>query len=447
MQTLIMVAQLLLSLSILVFIHELGHFLAAKMFKTRVDKFYLFFDFMFPLPNVLNFALFKKKIGETEYGLGWFPLGGYVSIAGMVDETTDKDSLSAEPQPWEYRSKKGWQKMIIILGGIIFNLVFAMMIYTVLLFFVEKQYLPASSLKDGGVLVSEKAKELGFKDGDVILTVNGQEPVRFEDLLPISVLFGGEYKVSRMENGVATEKIIKIPSNFYKKFSKDMFAPFYHNVKVNSIVAGSNAEKGGLKTNDLVYIAKGVKITYFDQFKRVLDSSKGQQIQITVLRENEDKVLNVQVDSNGKLGFVPGYKLLEDKYKMQQYGFFESMKYGTNECVKLFTMQAISISKMVTREMDFKENVGGPIAMAKGFGVEWDWYRFWLFTAMISVGLAFMNLLPIPALDGGHAVVILIEMITGKPVNEKVLQFLQNVGTIIILGLMVFVFYNDLTRK
>ncbi len=447
MQTLIMVAQLLLSLSILVFIHELGHFLAAKMFKTRVDKFYLFFDFMFPLPNVLNFALFKKKIGETEYGLGWFPLGGYVSIAGMVDETTDKDSLSAEPQPWEYRSKKGWQKMIIILGGIIFNLIFAVMIYTALLFFAKKEYLPASSLKDGGVLVSEKAKELGFKDGDVILTVNGQAPVRFEDLLPISVLFGGEYKVSRMENGVASEKTIKMPANFYKKFKGDMFAPFYQNLKVESVIAGSNAEKGGLKNKDLILNTKGSVITSFDQFKNILDSSKGQQIQVSVLRNNEAKELTVNVDSTGKIGFMPGFELPKDKYKMQHYGFFESMKYGTNECVKLFTMQAISISKMVTREMDFKENVGGPIAMAKGFGVEWDWYRFWLFTAMISVGLAFMNLLPIPALDGGHAVVILIEMITGKPVNEKVLQFLQNVGTIIILGLMVFVFYNDLTRK
>jgi regulator of sigma E protease len=202
-----------------------------------------------------------------------------------------------------------------------------------------------------------------------------------------------------------------------------------------------------LKNKDLIVNTKGVAITSFDQFKNILDSSKGQQIQVSVLRNNESKDLTVQVDSSGKIGFMPGFELPKDKYKMQQYGFFESMKYGANECVKLFTMQAISISKMVTREMDFKENVGGPIAMAKGFGVEWDWYRFWLFTAMISVGLAFMNLLPIPALDGGHAVVILIEMITGKPVNEKVLQFLQNVGTIIILGLMVFVFYNDLTRK
>lgn len=447
MNTLIMVAQLLLSLSILVFIHELGHFLAAKFFKTRVDKFYLFFDFMFPLPSVLNFALFKKKIGDTEYGLGWFPLGGYVSIAGMVDETTDKDALPAIPQPWEYRSKKGWQKMIIILGGIIFNLIFAAMIFAGLNKWSKVEYLPAESLKNGGVMVSDLAKEFGFKNGDIILNINGDVPERFEDLTPISALFGSTYEVERIENGQKSVKTIDIPSNFYKKFNGSLFAPFYQNVLAENVPSGSNAEKGGLKKGDLIVSSMGTKITYFEEFKRILDSNKNKTIQVDIERNKNMVSLNIDVDKNGKLGFNPGFKLIDNKYPMKKYNWFQAFKFGTNECVKLFTMQAVSIFKMVKGEMNVKENVGGPIAMAKGFGVEWDWVRFWMFTAMISVGLAFMNLLPIPALDGGHAVVILIEMIIRRPVDEKILQVLQNIGTILILGLMVFIFYSDLTKK
>lgn len=447
MNTFIMAAQLLLSLTILVFIHELGHFLAAKFFKTRVDKFYLFFDFLFPLPSVLNFALFKKKIGDTEYGLGWFPLGGYVSIAGMIDETTDKETLAAPPQPWEYRSKKGWQKMIIILGGIIFNLIFAAMIFAGLIKWNSKEYLPAESLKDGGVMVTEMAKDLGFKDGDVILKINGDSPERFEDLTPISVLFGGTYEVERIENGQKSIKTIDIPDGFYKKYKGNLFAPRYQNILVENVMAGSNADKGGLKKGDVILSVFDSNITHFDVFRKILDSNKGKSIKVNVERNKSTLSLDVPVGKDGKIGFNPGFKLPEDKYKMKEYSWFQAFRFGSKECAKLFTMQAISIFKMIRGDMEFKENVGGPIAMAKGFGVEWDWIRFWMFTAMISVGLAFMNLLPIPALDGGHAVVILIEMILRRPVDEKILQVLQNIGTILILGLMVFVFYNDLTRK
>lgn len=442
-----MVAQLLLSLTILVFVHELGHFLAAKYFKTRVERFYLFFDFLFPMPSVLNFALFKKKVGETEYGIGWFPLGGYVSIAGMVDETQDKDKLAAEPQPWEYRSKKGWQKMIIILGGIIFNLIFAALIYAGIMKFSEKEYLPVSELADGGVYVSEGAKKLGFQNGDVILKVNGETPERFQDLTPISILFGGEYQVKRHTDNGVVDKTITIPKDYYKRFEREMFFPFYQNVMVDVVTAGSHAEKGGLQSGDIILEAHQTKITYFDLFRSILDSNKGKQIPILVDRKGEKKWLQVTVGDNGKIGFQPNFKLLEGKYHKKPYNLLQTLKYGSSECIKLFTLQAVSIGRMFSGEMKVKDNLGGPVAMAKGFGVEWNWLRFWMFTAMISVGLAFMNLLPIPALDGGHAVIILIEMITGKPVNEKVLQVLQNIGTVLILALMVFAFYNDLTRK
>lgn len=447
MNILIMVSQLLLSLTILVFVHELGHFLAAKFFKTRVERFYLFFDFLFPMPHVLNFALWKKKIGETEYGFGWFPLGGYVSISGMVDETQDANSLPSEPQPWEYRSKRSWEKMIIILGGIIFNLIFAIMIFGALLKIYNKEYLPAKQLQKGGVIVSDAAKNLGFKNGDVILKVNGKIPERFDDLVPISILFGGEYEVSRIINGSETKSKVTIPSNFYKKFEKDLFYPFYHTVTVTNVISGSAADKAGIKVSDMILSANEIDITHFDLLRQVLDSNKNKVIGINVLRGKDTITLKATVGENGKLGFNPGFKLAENTYKMKEYSVFQSLKYGANECTKLFTLQIVNVVKIFKGEINAKESVGGPIAIAKGFGVEWNWYRFWLFTAMISVGLAFANLLPIPGLDGGHAVIITIEAIIRKPINPKVLQTLQTIGTYLILGLMVFVFYNDLTKK
>lgn len=442
-----MVAQLLLSLTILVFVHELGHFLAAKFFKTKVERFYLFFDFLFPMPNVLNFALWKKKIGETEYGFGWFPLGGYVSIAGMVDETQDAEKLSSQPEPWEYRSKRSYQKMIIILGGIIFNLIFAVLIFAAVIKVFNKEYLPASQLNNGGVMVGDVAKSLGFKNGDVIVKVNGETPERFDDLVPISILFGGEYEVLREENGEQTTKKIPIPNDFYKKFEKSLFYPYYHTLSAENVVSGLGADKAGLKVGDKILTASGILINHFDHFRQILDSNKGKTISLSILRNKDSINLKVEVSSEGKIGFQPGFQLADSKYKMKEYSIGQSLKYGYSECVKLFTLQIVNVVKIFKGEIKAKESVGGPIAIAKGFGEEWNWHRFWLFTAMISVGLAFANLLPIPGLDGGHAVIITIEAITRKPINPKVLQILQTIGTYLILALMVFVFYNDLTKK
>lgn len=447
MNIVIMVAQLLLSLTILVFVHELGHFLAAKLFKTKVERFYLFFDFLFPLPTVLNFALWKKKIGETEYGLGWFPLGGYVSIAGMVDETQDAQQLATEPQPWEYRSKRSWQKMIIILGGIIFNLIFAILIYSALFKFYHKEYLPAEQLKNGGVFVSESAEKLGFKNGDIIAKVNGKAPERFDDLVPLSILFGGKYEVQRKQGEQIRTIEVDIPSDFYKRFDKSLFYPYYQNVTVDVVTTGSLADKAGLKSGDKILKANGTSITHFDLFRKILDSNKSKVINLEVDRAGKSVELSAQVGENGKLGFQPGFELPKNKYVKKQYGIFQSIKYGTEECFKLFTLQIVNLAKIFSGEIQAKDSVGGPVAMAKAFGVEWDWIRFWLFTAMISVGLAFANLLPIPALDGGHALVILIEAIIRRPLPVKVLQVLQNIGTYLLLALMVYVFYNDLTRK
>lgn len=442
-----MVSQLLLGLTLLVFIHELGHFLAAKLFKTRVDKFYLFFDFLFPLPDKLNFALFKKKIGETEYGLGWFPLGGYVSIAGMVDETQDADSMASEPQPWEYRSKKGWQKLIIILAGIIFNLIFAMIINFGLLKSVTKEYLPASELKNNGVFVSEYAKTLGFKNGDVILTVKGQTPERYDDIVPFSLAFGGDYTVERIENGVKSVKTIVIPGDFYKKFDKGMLTPYYHHVLVAKVSGNTPASKAGLKPNDIFVKLNNIEITHFDLFKQILDSNKGKTIPMIVNRDSQLVNLTVTVGADGKLGFNPGMKFMDSKYSLKQYSFSQCIKYAITETFKMFGLMGVNFMKMFTGEVKVADSLGGPIEMAEIYGAHWDWVNFWMVTAFISIALAFGNLLPIPALDGGHAIVIIIEMIIGRSLSLKTQQILQTIGTYILLTLMVFVLGKGIIKK
>ncbi|MFN5847464.1 MAG: RIP metalloprotease RseP, partial [Chitinophagales bacterium] len=311
----------------------------------------------------------------------------------------------------------------------------------------NKEYLPAEQLRNGGVMVGDLAKSLGFQNGDVILKVNGETPERFDDLVPLNILFGGEYEILRKVNGAETEQKISIPSDFYKKFEKNLFYPFYHTVSVENVVSGSAADKAGLKMGDKIISAKNLSVAHFDEFRQILDSSKSQTIGLDVLRGKDTAHLTVNVSESGKIGFNPGFQLADSKYKMKEYGLFQSLKYGASECVKLFTLQIVNVAKIFKGEIKAKDSVGGPIAIAKGFGVEWNWHRFWLFTAMISVALAFANLLPIPGLDGGHAVIIIIEAITRKPVNPKVLQILQSIGTYMILALMVYVFYNDLTRK
>lgn len=447
MNIVIMVAQLLLSLTILVFVHELGHFLAAKYFKTRVERFYLFFDFLFPMPSVLNFALWKKKIGETEYGFGWFPLGGYVSIAGMVDETQDADQLASEPQPWEYRSKRSWQKMIIILGGIIFNLIFAVMIGTALIKFVEVNYVPANTLKSGDVTFSESGLKLGFKQGDIIKSVNGELPSRINDIVPVNVILnGGVFRIEREENGATIQKDIQLPKNLFKTLKEPLLYATYSSLAVKKVEEGSNAWNAGLKKSDVIEKINGQEVVSFEQFKLILDSNKNKSVSLEVAHGKALRELKVQVNDKGAIGFYPKVIFDNEKYTTTNYSLLDAAKYGTLQSLSIFGLMYESIKKLFGGHVKAKDSVGGPIAMAKGFGSNWDWIHFWEFTAMISVMLAFMNLLPIPGLDGGHALIITYEAITRRPVNPKVLEILQTVGTYLILALMVFAFYNDISK-
>jgi regulator of sigma E protease len=445
MGTVIMIAQFLLALTILVTVHELGHFLAAKFFKIRVDKFYIFFDFLFPMSNVGNYALFKKQIGETEYGIGYFPMGGYVAINGMVDETTSSDQLASEPQPYEYRSKPHWQKIIVILGGIIFNIILGILIYAMWLSVFQKDYLPVSEMKSG-IYVHEAGAKLGFKQGDKIVAVNGTAPVRYDDCFPMEIFFGGNYTVERTENGATTNVTIDIPKDFHKQIRNKFFEPYYHQVKIMGVGDSSNALAAGVKPDDIITSLNGINYNNFGEFKAILDSNKSKLVTLDIKRNNEVVKINCKVDTAGKLGIMPLFTPNKSKYTTKEYSILESFKYGTSECFKNFMLQGAAIFKMGKGELSVKENLGGMITMAKIFGNEWVWSKFWLLTALISIGLAFMNLLPIPGLDGGHFVIIMYEWITGKPVSMKVMDTLQSVGTFLILSLMVFAMWNDIMR-
>lgn len=444
MGILIMVGQLILALTILVTIHELGHFLAARLFKIRVDKFYLFFDFLFPMANVMNFALFKKKVGDTEYGIGWFPFGGYVAINGMVDETTLSDQLASEPQPYEYRAKPHWQKIIVILGGIIFNIILGIMIYAMWLKTFQKEYLPLAELNKYGISISAQGDSLGFKNGDKIIKVNGVAPQRYDDLFPISIAFGGYYTIEREEGGNVVEKDIHLPENFYKQVKGAFFEPKYVSVKVAEISSKSPAKKAGLMKNDILVAVDHHEYTDYEMFRSMMDSNINKTITLTVLRENQRRDIVCTTDSNGKIGFMPGIVLNKEKYQMHAYTFMESLSYGFKESFKAFLMQAVGISKIVSGKIPAKDNVRGFGSMAEAFGEKWDWSWFWRLTGIISMALAFMNLLPIPGLDGGHFVIILYEWISGRTISLRVLDILQRIGTGLIFALLIYANFNDI---
>lgn len=445
MEGLIMAAQLILGLSILVTLHELGHFIPAKLFKTKVDKFYLFFDFLFPRQDLLNFSLFKIKKGDTEYGIGWFPLGGYVKINGMIDESMDNEFLKSEPKPYEFRSKKAWQKLIIMLGGVFVNLVTGVVIFIALTYYLGESYLPAKEAKYG-IVAHELAESIGLKTGDKILKINGKEIERFYDHLDPDVIMesGSYYTIER--NGL--QMVVSIPSDFINSLADKKYknAPFIDPAmpfKVGKVVAGFPAEKAGLKPNDLISAIDSTKILYFHQLQDVLKTKKSKNVTISILRENQPMALNCQVNEEGKLGFEVQSLL---KYETRQFGFAESVSKGTVKAFSFVALQAKGFKKLFTGEIDVSKSLSGPIGMAQQFGGSWDWIRFWTLTGLLSMVLAFMNLLPIPALDGGHALFLTYEMISGRKPSDKFYEVSQRIGMAILLSLMVFAVFNDVVR-
>jgi len=423
-------------LSILVVLHELGHFIPAKLFKTRVEKFYLFFDPWF--------SLFKFKKGETEYGIGWLPLGGYVKISGMIDESMDKEQLKQPPQPWEFRSKPAWQRLIIMIGGVTVNVFLGIAIYIGVLFVWGTQYIPTDQLTYG-IYADSVAAEMGLRSGDKILSLEGEKVEKFSDI-PLKILLEDARTIQIEREGKAEEINIpdKIVASMIKK--QDAFIEPAIIAIVAEVSSGSNAEKAGLLPGDKLISVEEDPTPFFQDVQKALRIRKGKEIDFKVLRNGEEKVLHGTVSENGTLGFgvIPADEQIP--LAVESYGLVESIPAGFNKAYSSFDNYIKQIKLIFKPETEAYKSLGGFITIGKAFSPTWDWQRFWSFTAFLSIILAIMNILPIPALDGGHVMFLIFEIITGRKPSEKVLEYAQIAGIIILLGLMLLANGNDILR-
>lgn len=433
----IKIAQLFLSLTILVTLHEFGHFWFAKRFKCRVDKFYLFFDFLFPFASVMNFALWKKKIGDTEYGLGWFPFGGYVQIAGMVDEQMDKTLIDTAPEPWELRSKPAWQRLLVMMGGILVNLVLGVLIFWMALLAYGKDTLPITNIPHG-LMVDSAAYNLGLRNGDFITSLDGR-PIRSINRIPVEIIMNG---IQHIEGIHANGEKFSIPVNnddrgkILKRLKKSNFVAARFIPKVDSVDQSSFAANANIKKGDRVIAINDVPVKFIDEYKTQVVKNKNKKVSVTILRGKDTVHTKCQVSDNGTLGIYQSpleeIELVEQKFNIGQ-AFVQGIKDG----MELILMQAKQFVVLFTVK-DAHQQVGGFYTMVQQMNSQWDWQQFWMFTGFLSLALAFMNFLPIPMLDGGYIMFILWEMITGKKVSDKVIYYANNVGLFIVLGLMVY---------
>lgn len=447
MDTLISVAQFMLALSLLVILHEFGHYFFAKLFKTRVEKFYLFFDFLFPLSNVLPFSLWKKKIGETTYGIGWFPLGGYVKIAGMVDESMDTEQMKLPPQPWEFRSKKAWQRLLIMLGGIIVNVLLAFIIFAFVLQIWGKKQLPMSQLKTGIEVADTFAYSLGFKDGDKIKAANGQPILYYNDLMAKVILSDN---ITLERNGKDTT--INLPKDLIGQMT-DRDAGMLFSIPfptiIDTIIPNSNAANMGLMKEDQITAVNGQATPYFLGLKRTLKAHKGDTVLLTILRAGASLQIPALVSDSGALGFynklprnTQDYAAIGYNFDTVKYGFFASFPAGIAMTGEKLGLYIENFKRFINPSTGAYKSAGGFASMSKLYGPRWDWENFWNMTAFISIMLAFMNFLPIPGLDGGYVMFLLYELITGRKPNEKFFEAATGIGLIFLL--MVMLYFNGM---
>lgn len=429
-----MAAQMIAALSILIVLHEAGHFVAARAFGIKVEKFYLFFD-------AWGIKLLKFRKGDCEYGIGWLPLGGYVKISGMIDESMDTEQLSKPPQPWEFRSKPAWQRLIVMLAGVFVNVVLGIAVFWMLTLKYGETYLPASEVKHG-IVAYDVAQGIGLQTGDKVLAINGEPLERFDDLLSPDVLLGNT--VLTVQRG-SEELEITIPPDFLNSLAeggRDSFIDPRFEFLIRDVVPGSPADKAGLQPDDRILAVDGKQISYFDQLQEALAARKSEEVQLTVLRGADTTQLTAATDTEGTLGFYS--KPLGLETKTIQYGFFEALPKSISRSFNTLALQVRSFGKLFKGDLDPQKTLSGPIGIAQQFGGEFDGLNFWTLVGLLSLVLAFMNILPIPALDGGHAMFLLVEMVKGEPLSDKFLEKAQIVGFVILLALMVFVFGNDI---
>ncbi|MCB0501718.1 MAG: RIP metalloprotease RseP [Bacteroidetes bacterium] len=433
----------ILSLSLLIVLHEFGHYITAKWFKVRVLKFYLFFDFLFPLPEVMKFSLLKKKVGDTEYGIGWFPLGGYVQMAGIMDESMDKEALKEPVKDYEFRAKPAWQRLIILLGGVIVNVLLAFVIYGFVIFHWGEKSFPVENMTHG-LHVSEQAKSIGLENGDIITYVEDEKVLEAgEETYMMLVKKAEEITVER--NG----ETIKLPIEgaFYGNLIKDLRTTSFVSPAqlpiVDTLLPGGTFGEAGAQKGDRIISVDGSPVGYFQDIPPLLQCKADQTIDITVLRGNDTIPLDVKVGEGDKIGFGPRFDFEIETVK---YGFGQSMVKGVQKSMEKLDMYIDQFALMFDKDIKGYKQIGGFGAIGGLFPKTVDWEAFWNLTAFLSIMLAFLNLLPIPALDGGHALFTIYEMIFRRPPNEKFMAAAQMVGMGILLVLVVFANGNDLFR-
>ncbi len=443
MELVIKLTQFLLSLSLLIILHELGHFIPAKLFKTRVEKFYLFFD--------VKFSLLKKKIGDTEYGIGWLPLGGYVKISGMIDESMDKEQMALPPQPWEFRSKPTWQRLIIMLGGVTVNFILAFVIYIGMAFFYGDSYIANNELTDGIHAANPILEEIGLKTGDKILSVDGEKIEKFNSLNE-RILLGKQIEIDR--NGA--KQMLTIPVDMIDKImsSEDKNLVQLRSPFIVSKLTDTSKNKAILQPKDIITELDGQKIKYFDQAADILTLRKNKTIPAKILRDKKEITISLSVDQNGKIGAYQGGLNIRSLEKMgyckvnrEEYGLLSSIPVGIEKGQNQVGGYLKQLQVIFNPDTGAYKGIGGFKAIFDIFPEEWSWEVFWSITAILSIMLGVMNLLPIPALDGGHVVFLLFEMISGRKPSDKFMEYAQMAGFVILISLLVFANGNDIYRS
>ncbi len=438
MDVLLRILQVVLALSILVIVHEFGHFFFARLFKIRVEKFYLFFDAGFSLFK------FKPKNSDTEYGIGWLPLGGYCKIAGMIDESMDKEAMSKEPQPWEYRSKPAWQRFFVLFGGVFFNFILAFVLYTCIMMNWGEQYIKNSDVTTG-IYASDLAQEIGFRNADRIINFDGYQIEKFTDLQVELVRHQAKYaKVLRGTDTVTiTIDPVYIPSILNTPGMFDYGIPF----EIGSIPDSSLNANSGLKVKDRIIAINAEDCDMFFEAQKVLAKHKADSIVATVARNNEIVLVPLATDTLGRIQVAVNANL-EDFYTITRhnYSFFAAIPAGFNKAIATIDNYIKELKLIFSPKTEAYKSVGSFIAIGKIFPSSWDWFRFWNITAFLSIMLAVLNILPIPALDGGHLVFTIYEMITGRKPSDKFLEYAQMVGMVLLFALMILAFGNDIIR-
>jgi len=443
MEIIIKLSQFLLSLSLLIILHELGHFIPAKLFKTRVEKFYLFFD--------VKYSLLKKKIGETEYGIGWLPLGGYVKISGMIDESMDKEQMALPPQPWEFRSKPAWQRLIIMLGGVTVNFILAFIIYIGMAFAYGDTYIAMNDLKDGLLIENPAMIKSGFKTGDKILAVDGAKIVKFDNEINMKIAMGKEVLIER--NGV--QQTIKLPNDFIDQLSTKAEKTPIVSIRMPFVIGALSDESKNtaLQPKDILLSLNGQKIKYLDEAKTILENNKGKTVPAVVLRNQKETAVQLIIDKEGMLGVQIGglgidslEKLGYYKVSTEKFSFIESIPVGIEKGKNQLIGYGKQLKMIFNPDTGAYKQVGGFAAIYNIFPNSWSWEVFWGITALLSIMLGVMNLLPIPALDGGHVMFLLYEIVSGKKPSDKFLENAQMVGFVLLITLLLFANGNDIYK-